>query len=86
METRAGFLSSLGWEVVTPRKTRLLFNNSFVSLGVLVDLRGLQKVAVVVKDKPGKTEAICADAREVLRRRVLDSRVAFPLKGKVGYA
>ncbi len=64
---------------------RLPFASRFVSLGVVVDLKGIRQGTVEIDNKPGRVEEIEAVIRECLASNILGFKVALSLLGKVRF-
>ena len=79
-------LQLLGWEISFGDK-RLPFAKSFVSLGVLVKLPDAGGSNIELRNKPGRVEAIKAEAEKVLEvSKPFGFKDALSFKGKFGFA
>ncbi len=78
----------LGWRISESEEKRKPFSKCFVSLGVLIDLKGILAQEIVVANKPGRQEAVRHDVNGILERkdRIIKFREAASLRGRVKYS
>jgi len=79
-------LDLLGWKLKADKETPL--DSSFIALGVVFDLsQCFHKVPnLVVKNKPGRPEAIRADIAKILNTRKISGILAQRVRGKMVFA
>ena len=63
-------LRLLGWEIAESVEKRLLFNDSFVTLGVQVSFSLKAEAVMEVKNKPGRVQEIEAAVMEIMEKEI----------------
>jgi len=83
-----GLIQLLGWKLAVTDEKRKDFNQVFVSLGVQVDFTETDGGCVVLRNKPGRVEALRDQVESITLKPpfLMGFKEALSLRGKLAYA
>ena len=62
------------------------FNEEFVALGVVIDLRNATEGIVKLRNKPGRVEGIGSQVEDAIKKGSLGFKEALSIRGKLSFA
>eukprot|EP00973_Karenia_brevis_P094669 12423604-Karenia_brevis.AAC.1 len=85
MVTMEAMFDILGWQVSMSETKRLEFSKIFISLGAQLDFTDVHSGSIIIRNKPGRAQAIIEQINQALRAG-LTTPALLSIRGRIIYA